>query len=103
MSKIQLPEHQPDGAVRMSDYYELDDVANKMLPVTVTTIRRRLVDGRWHGARFGGRWYMSLDDVADAVAEARGEGTYRLTEYAEPPQLGVPLDDETGDDLGGVR
>lgn len=103
MSKIQLPEHRPDGSVSMSDYFELDDIAETMLPLSVTAIRKRLADGRWHGARFGGKWWMSMHDMADAVSEARGEGTFRLSDLEEPTTLGVPLDGETVEDLGGVR
>jgi hypothetical protein len=106
MTKIQVPEHAADGTVRMADYYELADVAGHMLPVNAATIRRNLAEGRWHGARFGGRWWMSLDDVADAVAEARGEGTYALADIVtdgETPALGVPLDADAVEDLGPIR
>lgn len=97
---ITLPTRMPDGTTRDVEYLPLEEVLT-VLPVHMATARRYLARGDWHGARLAGRWYMTRDDMADAVALARGDEGFRPPE--QPPQIGAAIDDDTLDDLGGVR
>lgn len=102
MAKDGIPTRMHDGTMQRLRYYDLDEAAT-MLPMSAEQIRRKLAAHRWPGAKFAGVWYMSEEDIADAVADARGEGTYQLQPDDGPPRLGTPLDDDTVDDLGGIR
>lgn len=108
---ITLPTAMPDGSTRDLDYYDLNELAGGILPLSRTTIRRRLSTRAWPGTQIGPRWYMTRDDVALAVAGCHHEADVHLPEPGDDddpegerqPRLGVVVTDENLDDVRGVR
>jgi hypothetical protein len=71
------------------DYYDVDEVA-AMLHVSVSTVHRRIIDGRWHALHVGHARYMSAAQVGEAVDSMRTGATVR---EPDPPKLGEPVGD----------
>lgn len=107
---ITLPTRQPDGSTLDVDYLDVNELA-PLLHMHPVTIRRKLADREWQGSRIGGRWYMTRDDIADAIALCHHERQPRLTDLvADDDQegdrarrLGVVVTDEQLDSVRGVR
>lgn len=102
---IFLPTRQIDGSTADVEYLDVNELAD-ILPLHRNTIRHKLSTGTWPGVHFGRRWYMTRDDVADAVDTCRGAAAVpQIGDGPEvaPLRLGVVVSDEHVADIGDVR
>lgn len=88
-------------------YYYASEAATR-LHVTVRTLQRRCQQGRWPHLKVSGTYYFSAAHIA-AIVRIQTLDVHQVNGHTtgaqppSPPRLGVVMDNDELDGLGGVR
>jgi excisionase family DNA binding protein len=87
------------GELVPTDYYTVGEVA-ELLHVSHSTVRRRILAGRWPHITIAQGHYMAAPDVAWVVEESRVDPTPANPCNGSRPELGIPLTDTDLEGMG---
>lgn len=73
------------------------------LHVSVRTLERRCQEGKWPHLKVVGTYYFSAEDIARIVELQRVDPARDHRHSHHRPRLGVVLDDDDVEGLGGAR